>query len=468
MDPAVAIATTHDMLQRIVRAHPWLVAEPAVDSAVGRCRALAAMGAPSVFALGAADTEGAPSPSVAWASLDLATSGLLDTMHAGEAALDAVPDKVVEQIDAWDPERRARVVRAVFSDGAPVAHRATFGARPAAWAAFDDKTAIDELWDAVSIERAPRFVVPADAEALASAHTALDHGFGTVWAIDNREGWTGAALGTRWVHDAATLDAATAFARQRADQVRVMPFLEGIPCSIHGMVFPDHVLVLRPCELVTLRDPVRGRFVYGTASTLWDPPPADRAALRAVARRVGEHLRAAVDYRGTFTVDGVLTAQGFRPTELNPRFGAALGFIAQATPQVDLYLLHLTLIEGQSRWPPGLAAALEEGLVARADARRAGGSRIWLPGPDPMPDRDLSVLLDDGRWREARDGESRIARVRTYNLPSGPIFAVGFEAGAMEAGTPVAPLVAGVANWLNAPWALGLPELHAPRSASGR
>ncbi|MEM6927078.1 MAG: hypothetical protein AAF602_09130 [Myxococcota bacterium] len=468
MDPDAAIRTANDVLQRIVGAHPWLVAEPAVDSAVGRCRALTALGAPRVFALGAADTEGASPPSVPWASLDLVTSGLLDTMHAGEAALDAVPRRIVEQLDAWDPQRRARVVRAVFSDGAPVAQRATFGARPPTWAVYEDKTIIDELWDAVGVARAPRSVVPADADALARAHAERDRGAGTVWAIDNREGFTGAALGTRWVHDAATLTASVAFARDRADRVRVMPFLEGIPCSIHGMVFPDHVLVLRPCELVTLRDPVEGRFVYGTASTLWDPPSADRVVLRTLARRVGEHLREAVDYRGTFTIDGVLTAQGFRPTELNPRFGAALGFVAQATPEVDLYLLHLTLVEGVEPWTPGLAAALEEGLVARADRQRAGASRIWLPGHGPVPERDLSVCLDAGRWRAAEDGDSRIARVRTYNLPSGPIFAVGFEPGAIETGRSVAPLVAGIANWLNAPWRLGLPELHAPRNASGR
>jgi hypothetical protein len=39
----------------------------------------------------------------------------------------------------------------------------------------------------------------------------------------------------------------------RADRVRVMPFLEGIPCSIHGIVFAEHVAALQPLEMVTLR-----------------------------------------------------------------------------------------------------------------------------------------------------------------------------------------------------------------------
>ena len=45
------------------------------------------------------------------------------------------------------------------------------------------------------------------------------------------------------------------------------------------------------------------------------------------ARRPGESARSCgrtVDFRGAFTVDGVATADGFRPTEVNPRFGAGL------------------------------------------------------------------------------------------------------------------------------------------------
>ncbi|HWB72073.1 MAG TPA: hypothetical protein VG452_07635 [Egibacteraceae bacterium] len=46
---------------------------------------------------------------------------------------------------------------------------------------------------------------------------------------------------------------------------------------------------------------------------------------------------------GVFTVDGVMTAEGFRPTELNPRFGAAIALMARATG-LPLYLLHLASV----------------------------------------------------------------------------------------------------------------------------
>ena len=57
--------------------------------------------------------------------------------------------------------------------------------------------------------------------------------------------------------------------------------------------------------------------------------PRRREQMRAIARRAGERLRAEVDYRGAFTVDGVLTGDGFLPTELNPRNGAGLATMSR-------------------------------------------------------------------------------------------------------------------------------------------
>ena len=55
----------------------------------------------------------------------------------------------------------------------------------------------------------------------------------------------------------------------QSNRVRVMPFLEGVPCSVHGIVLPDGTAALRPVELVTLR---RGTdLVYAGCATFWDP-----------------------------------------------------------------------------------------------------------------------------------------------------------------------------------------------------
>ena len=108
-----------------------------------------------------------------------------------------------------------------------------------------------------------------------------------------------------------------------------MPFLEGIPCSIHGVVFhPD--------------------------------------------RRVGAGLRERVGYRGAFTVDGVLAAQGFLPTELNPRLGAGLSTMTRDLPGLPVGLLDRVLIEGEP-----VAFAADGGPAdgcCRSGRRGSGGS----------------------------------------------------------------------------------------------
>ena len=65
--------------------------------------------------------------------------------------------------------------------------------------------------------------------------------------------------------------AVTAELRTSCDRVRIMPFLEGIATSVHGIVLPDGVVALRPVELVTLRRPGH-RLVYSGCATFWDPP----------------------------------------------------------------------------------------------------------------------------------------------------------------------------------------------------
>ena len=62
--------------------------------------------------------------------------------------------------------------------------------------------------------------------------------------------------------------------------------------------------------------------------------------MRGVARRVGAELRRRVGFGGAFTVDGVMTAEGFRPTELNPRMGAGLMQIARGADEVPVDLVH--------------------------------------------------------------------------------------------------------------------------------
>jgi hypothetical protein len=172
--------------------------------------------------------------------------------------------------------------------------------------------------------------------------------------------------------------------------VRVLPFLEGVPCSIHGFVLPDGTAALRPVEIVTLRDPAARTMAYSGLGSTWDPPPADREEMRGAARRVGAHLQREHGYRGAFGIDGVLTADGFRPTELNTRMSAG----ASALSEVDrrfFTFLQAALVAGTD---PDLTAADVERLVPAMDAARVGKVLAFGAGATEVSQESYPVAWD--------------------------------------------------------------------------
>jgi hypothetical protein len=202
------------------------------------------------------------------------------------------------------------------------------------------------------------------------------------------------------VTDVAEAAAASADLAIHCDTVRIMPFLDGIATSVHGIVLPDGVVALRPVEMVTLR---RGHdFRYVGCATFWDPPASVRDEMREAARRVGEHLRREVDYRGAFTLDGVATVGGFRPTELNPRFGVGLAMITRGLSGLPLSLV-LDLVVAGVRLPIG-ATDLEARILELADASRMGGT--WKAGVDTATSFEgRPARYEDGAWRWAGPDE---------------------------------------------------------------
>ncbi len=340
------------------------------------------LGATDVFVL---DTHGpgtGPAPDCARCSLGLDASGLTldESIHQGQAALRDVPERAATALDEFDPDHDALVIGDFLTEAAELAGRPFVAHRLPEWLALDDKTTVDAFWDRAGVRRAPSAVVEATPAAVGAVWADIDLGDGVVLAVDATHGWTGGAEGTRPVRDRSRLDAALAGWTGR--QVRVTPFLEGVPCSIHGIVFADRVAAFRPVELVVLR---RGdEFFYAGCSSIWDPPDAAREEMRAIARCAGERLRTEVDYRGAFTVDGVLTAGGFLPTELNPRNGAGLSTMARGI-ELPVQLLLDALVGGVDlEWR---APELEAGLLDEFDARRVGGT--WRMVPVRVEPREL-------------------------------------------------------------------------------
>jgi len=425
-------------------------AKPTVDL-------LRALGAARPFVIGATRGTG-PIPTDEEAEvvlLDVRSDSLMGGIRSSAAALQGLSADILDRIDAWDPTGEAAVLGTIFADGEPIGRRQVFGARPSAWQALEDKTIIDALWDRIGIPRVPCQVVPI--AELRDAAAGLDRGQGTVWAGDAREGFHGGAAYTRWIRTEEDAVEAEALLGTDCDTARVMPFLEGIPCSIHGIVFPDYVVALRPCEMLVLRRPDSGRFTYARSATFWDPREADADEMRRVARQVGQHLRAHKGYRGAFTIDGVMTREGFRPTELNPRIGAALGGLCKGIPDFPLLLLNGMIVEGfELDYRP---RALEQLILGHAKLRRSGMASAMSKRRRETTE-EVDVVFDGGVFKEARPEEVRDALLRLGPSSMGSYLVMVLEPERTPVGPSVAGRVIAAMRFAEERWQLGLDTLE--------
>jgi hypothetical protein len=316
---------------------------------------------------------------------------MTEELRAQDALARSLPVEVVAAVDGYDPDREALWMVGPFIGTDPLLGREVVGGRPDAWTALEDKLVADEIWDSVGAPHADSRVVAVDETAVREVVPDLDQGAGVVLAGDARDGFNGGGDFVRWVRSEADLAAALDFFGPRCDRVRVMPFLDGVPCSVHGMVLPDGTAAFRPVELAILRGPLR-RFVYGGQGTTWDPPDHDRTCMRELVRRTGEHLRARVGYRGAFGIDGVLTADGFRPTELNTRFSGGLAAISRQVDSGLFILLQLNLLGRRDVEVD--VPALESWAVPAMDAARVCRPLAMVPDRVAADPFDMHVTWD--------------------------------------------------------------------------
>jgi hypothetical protein len=384
---------------------PIIVTGGPVGGLTAQARTVRELGAERVFVLGSEGRGAGPVPNedeAEWLALEVSGSSIIDVVRAGHRALLDLPGHARAAIDRFDPAHEALVVATFLNELPEIAGRPCLAFRRPEWVALEDKVVVDALWDRADVARAPSVVVPVERAALVGAARELDRGSGTVWAADARDGYHGGGEGLRWVRGDDDVDEAVAFLAARADQARVMPFLEGVPCGIHGLVFDDYVAALRPLEMVTLRREPAGEFFYAGVASYWDPAPPDREVMRDVARRVGALLRDEVAFRGAFTVDGVMTVDGFLPTELNPRSGAGHQAMAAALANLPLNILNAAISAGIALdFRP---AELEALIVARADEQRGGGTWRAVPGRAAEV-LDRAVVYEDAGYRWADEGE---------------------------------------------------------------
>jgi hypothetical protein len=467
---AELVETEETLLQRLREVYGdklWILAGEIVQGVAGGVGIVRTFGARDALAIASRIGVGEIPDDVRYILSDGSQVGdnatMVERMQDNNRELHDLPPWVIAELDDWEPNREANVIVSFTADGGEVGGRPVFGGRKPEWAALEDKIQIRELWAQAGITTAPdRVVVIDDIDALLAAHAELGTRWGTVWAVDNDNGWHGGGVGTHWV---PTTERATELAAELADKhrrVRIQPFLEGVPCSIHGMVLAGATLAFRPCEMIVLLDEINHSFTYSRAATFWDPTDDARADMRTTARAIGDALRAAVDFRGVFTVDGVLTTDGFRPTEVNPRFGAALPprLPTAGGEQIPMFFTHLAAVTGHlDDFDPGRLEAL---LLDRLDENRAGTAFMFTPGPPEDGDQQAAIagdLSDHGvsNLRIATDEEDAtvIANVN-WGTNNAAGLAMIFFTDALPIGPPVAPVVVAIRELLDERWNLGL------------
>ncbi|MGW4211358.1 hypothetical protein ACWEIJ_25420 [Lentzea sp. NPDC004789] len=333
------------------------------------------------------------------------------------------PARLSAWLDRIDPGRRAVIAGGNFTAVGSVCGRPVHGWRRPEWVRLEDKTAIDRLWQHVGVPAPAHVVLPVGDPAIAERVRELDRGAGVVLALDATTGNRGDAKGLRWVRSGEELAEALRWAQDKADRVRIAEFVPGVPCSVLAMVLQDGVAVFDPIEIVTLRDPRTADLVFCGSSTWWRPGAAARDEIREHVRRVGGHIGQELGYRGLFSVDGVLGADGFRATELNPRHASGLG-LRQGWPDFPLYLVQRAIQESVPGIV-GLPSADVESIFRRIVADH--------------PSLSVTVPLPD-----AADGEGVWQSTVRYRVRGG-------RAQVLDAGPPredgaVAPVVAAFAT----------------------
>ena len=192
-----------------------------------------------------------------------------------------------------------------------------------------------------------------------------------------------------------------------------------------------------------LREPSTRSFTYSGLGTTWDPPPADREAMRAAVRRVGDHLQREHGYRGAFGIDGVLTADGFRPTELNTRMSAGATTVCEVDRRFFTFL-QAALVAGIET---GLTPGDVEGLVPAMDAQRTGKVVCVADGTVVEADDSYPVAWDGTRFTRAATDTGNVLSV---GATASGLFAKVDPCTAVVPGQRLAPVNAALVAYVDA------------------
>lgn len=433
---------------------PWILVSDAAAAVTLNVAQLREWGVDRILVLAAVEGVG-PQPDAVVHLTRSHGESIMEGIRAFSRSL--LADAVLGVIADFDPTGVARILAPPFGAESAFGARRQYGRRKPEWVALEDKMVIDDHFEAAGITTVPHAIVAVEEAPSASRALSADHG--AVWVADNQEGWHGGGEYVRWVRGPEDEPAALEWFGRRAKRVRVMPFLDGLPCSIHGYVTDDGTATLRPVEMLIARRVDRPDFRYLGMATTWDPDPAQRDVMRDAARRMGAYLDALVRYRGPFSIDGVMTSDGFRPTELNPRMSAGFGIQAANVPQLRAGFLTRALVEGDIDVDP---VDLENVILPAADRDRA--LRIGIPFAETRGQDSIPIEITGEAIRPAGDGTVH-GTLDIGPAPSGSYALLKPEQEYVPIGVSAAPLAVSVARLAAETWNLVIEDIEPAREA---
>jgi hypothetical protein len=311
-----------------------------------------------------------------------------------EPILTRLPGWVEAWINTIDPSRELLFLGNQFVGSETIAGRPVFGWRQAQWAALEDKTLVGGNAAVASLE-APDHVVAgrvdgrvADLPCLC-AH--LDRGHGVIVSADAGRLDRGGSSNNAYHRSPVEWGAVEAAIPPWAERVRISSFVPAIPCSINGVVLgAGRAMIFDAIEIVTLLDVERSGLLFCGSSTRLRLPSAMCDEARAAARRVAHDIAAGLDFRGGFSIDGLLADGRFLFTEINARPASGIG-LRHAWPSFPFFLFARavmaepaafaalpvdaleTAIRGAIRSRPSHAIAIPTRTVARLNGLGPSG-----------------------------------------------------------------------------------------------
>ena len=366
-------------------------------------------------------------------------------LRAYHSALKHLDKTHIKVIDDFDPTVEAIVIGAFWFELESVANRRVFGSRRTSWLRIEDKCEVTVIWDKANIKTSRSETVSVSH----LKHTCLEGwNFPFVLSGDSTQGVTGGGSHVRAIYTAKHLDSVRSFFEKECQYVRVMEYLDGVSCSIHGVVLEAEVLCSIPIEMVVI--PCSdGHFKYMGASTHWIPNSSITAQLQDTVRKVGAVLREEVNFKGTFTLDGVITDGQFYPTEINTRAGAGI-FALYGVKHMAYFLLDLMLKDGQTiRFDTD---SLQHWMIETAISNRS--TRAWGESTVDGTCTPETHWLDfvSGQWSRVEDHTDGATTLSISDGRAGAFLMLSVSPKSLSAGELLKPYVKAAMQYSDKVW----------------